>query len=138
QPHPGVAAEAVEVAPDDVAHVDPALHDAVLDKPAQVVDRQGRDHGRAAIPAFAHGEGGILFVAAFPDLELTGIAHPAETRIEAQHKLAEGGAIPAGLAGRADVEHRFGHVRPPFEWRRWSGRSGAPAPRVRPSPWPRS
>src|SRR6185312_6524619 len=49
------AAQAVELAPDDLRGVDSALHHQVFDQPAEVVDGQ-RGHGRGAFaPAFAHG-----------------------------------------------------------------------------------
>src|SRR5256885_15117840 len=91
---PGIAAQTVEIAPDDVRGIDAALADEILHKPAQIVPRQGGDHAGALAPAFAHGAGDIVFAAAFPHLELAGGAHAAEAGIEAQHQLAEGDTVP--------------------------------------------
>src|SRR5216117_657240 len=85
----GVASQAVELAPDDLRHVDAALHHQVLDQPAEVVDGQ-RGNGRGALaPALAHGARDVVFAAAFPDLKGPRIAHAAESWIEAQHHFAE-------------------------------------------------
>ena len=40
-----ILAEAIKVTPDDVTHINAALHDEILDKPAEVVLRQRGDDG---------------------------------------------------------------------------------------------
>src|SRR5471030_649880 len=100
-----VAAQAVEIAPDDVRCVDAALADEILHQPAQIVFRQGGDDAGALAPALAHGAGDIVFAAAFPHLELAGGAHAAEAGIEAQHHLAERDTVPFHVSGGADLQH---------------------------------
>src|SRR5690606_38542824 len=85
----------------------------------------GGDHGGALAPAFAHGAGHIVLAAAFPHLEGAGVADAAEARIEAQHDLAERRAVPARLAGGADVQDIVGHGVVP--------RVSGPAVRMRPA-----
>ena len=93
--------------------VDAALPHQVLDQPAEIVDRQRGDHGRALAPALAHRAGDIVFAAALPHLERARVAHPAEAGVEAQHHLAERGAVPLGLGGRTDLEDVVGHLTSP-------------------------
>src|SRR6185312_6260957 len=68
----GVAAQAVEIAPDDVRGINAALADEILHQPAEIVPGQCGDDAGALAPAFAHGAGDIVFAAAFPHLELAG------------------------------------------------------------------
>src|SRR6185369_1824683 len=104
-----VAAEAVELAPDDLRSVDAALHHEVFDQPAEIVDRQ-RGHGRGAFsPAFAHGGRDVVLAAAFPYLEAACVAHAAEAGVETQHYFAEGGAVPARFGSGLDLEDVVGH-----------------------------
>ena len=105
-----VAAEAVELAPDDLRGVDAALHHEVFDQPAEIVDRQRGDGGGAFAPALAHGARDVVFAAAFPHLEAARIAHAAEARIESQHHLAERGAVPARFRGGLDLQNVVSHV----------------------------
>src|SRR5688572_8474952 len=106
QAHARVAAQAIELAPDDLRGVDAALHHQIFDQPAEVVLRQ-RGHGRGAFaPALAHGARDVVFAAAFPDLEAARIAHAAEARIETQHHLAERGAVPARFPRSLRSEER--------------------------------
>ena len=109
----GVAADAVKFAPDHVRRINPALHHQIFDQPAEVVDRQRGDHGRTLAPALAHRARDIVFAAAFPHLERTRVAHPAEAGIEAQHHLAERDAVPLRLGGRTDLEDFVGHLTCP-------------------------
>src|SRR6185295_10073883 len=106
-----VAAQAVELAPDDLRGVDSALHHQVFDQPTQIVDRQRGDGGGALAPALAHGARDVVFAAAFPYLEAARIAHAAETRIETQHHFAERAAVPAGLGCGTDLENVVVHFR---------------------------
>src|SRR6185437_16628750 len=55
----GVAAQAVEIAPDDVRGINAALADEILHQPAKIVPGQGGDDAGALAPAFAHGAGDI-------------------------------------------------------------------------------
>ena len=98
--------EAVEVAPDDVRHVDAALHDEVLDEPAEVVLRQRGDDGGALLPALPHRARDVVLAAAFPHLEAARVAHAAEAGVEAQHHLAERHAVPLRLGGGPDLRAR--------------------------------
>lgn len=103
-----VLAKAIEVTPDHMAHVNAALHDEILDEPAQVVLRQRGDDGRALAPAFPHGAGDVVLAAAFPDLEATRIAHTAKTGVETQHDFAERDAVPFRFGDGFDDQ--FAHV----------------------------
>src|SRR3954465_15884309 len=98
-----VLAQPIEVTPDHVRHVHTALHDQILDQPAEIVLRQrSRDH-RALAPALTHRTRDVVFAAAFPDLEAARVAHATEARIETQHHFAERGAVPASLSSRFDL-----------------------------------
>src|SRR4051794_35453349 len=104
-----IASQAVEFAPDDLRHVDAALHHQVLDQPAEVVDGQGGNGRGALSPALAHGARHVVFAAAFPHGEAARVAYAAETRIETQHHLAERGAVPARLGSRTNLQDVIGH-----------------------------
>ena len=144
-PYAGVAPDPVERPPDHAGHVHPALHDAVLDQPADVVVRQGGDHARPEAEGFPEGAHDVVLAAAFPHLEASRRAHPAGAGVEPQHHLAEGHRVPAAIGGRPDVEdlrHRPALIsapasrRPPARWRRAcspSRRSPGTRPR-RPGP----
>src|SRR6185295_5624779 len=101
----GVAAQAVEIAPDDMRGIDAALADEILHQPAQIVLRQSGDDTGTLAPAFAHSAGDIVFAAAFPHLELAGGAHAAEAGIETQHHFAEGDAVPFHIGRGANLQH---------------------------------
>src|SRR6516225_8744284 len=97
----GVGADAVELAPDNVRGVDPALPNEILYQPAEVVLRQRCDHRSAFAPALAHGARNVVFAPALPHLEAACVAHSTETGIETQHDLTERRAVPlVSLAGR--------------------------------------
>jgi len=107
QANAGVAAQTVKITPDDVGHVHAALHDEVFNQPAQIVLRQSGHNRSALAPALAHGASHVVLAAAFPNLELTGVAHAAEARVETQHHFAKGYAVPLGFCGGFDLQ--FSH-----------------------------
>src|SRR3954471_3248886 len=108
-----VAAQPVELAPDDLRRVDATLHHEIFDQPAEIVDGQRRHGGGALAPAFAHGARDVVFAAAFPHLEAARVAHAAEPRIEAQHHFTERGAVPAGFGSGADLQDVVRHLLAP-------------------------
>jgi hypothetical protein len=110
EPHAGVAADAVEVAPDHVRHVDAALHDEVFHQPAEIVLRQRGDDRGALLPALPHRAGDVVLAAPFPHLERSRVAHAAEPGVEAEHHLAERDAVPRGVGGRLDLERSHGGI----------------------------
>ena len=73
-----------------------------LDEPSDVVVDERRDDGGAQTEATSQGAGDVVLTAAFPDVERAGGADACVARIESQHHLAEGDAIPARLVGALD------------------------------------
>jgi hypothetical protein len=102
------AADAVVFAPLDELRVDAALHDEVLDEVADLVVNERGDDGGFQAEAFAETAGGVVFAAAFPDLEIPGGADAALAGIETKHDFAEGDLVKGAGGGGFDLEaHNF-------------------------------
>ena len=87
------AADAVVVAPLDEVGGHAALHDEILDQMADLVVHERGDHGGLVAEAFPQAARGVVFAAAFPDLEVAGGADPAFTGIETEHDFAQGDLV---------------------------------------------
>jgi TonB-dependent receptor len=85
-----------------VGGIHAALQDQILGQGPHLVARQGGDDRGPHAEGFAQAAGDIVFAAALPDLEAAGCPDPALTRVEAQHDLAQGDAIPAAVFGRSN------------------------------------
>ena len=102
------AANAVVVAPLDEVGGDAALHDKIFDEVADLVVDEGGDDGGFVTEAFAETAGGVVFAAAFPDLEIARGANPALARVEAEHDFAERDLIEGAGVGGFDWEAHVG------------------------------
>lgn len=60
---------------------------------ADFVVHEGGDHCGLVAETFAETAGGVVFAAAFPDLEVACGADPAFTGIETEHHLAQGDLV---------------------------------------------
>ena len=94
------APDAIVLAPADEIRGDAALHDKILDEVAYLVVDKGRAHRGSQAETFPEATRGVVFAAALPNGEMSGGAHPALARIEAQHNLAEGDLVKRALFGR--------------------------------------
>ena len=99
-----LAADTVERAPEDVAHVDAALEHEVLDETADRIVRERGDRRRLETEAAAQAAHDVVLAAAFPDLELAGGVDAPVARIEAEHDFTEGRRVPLTRTGRLDVK----------------------------------
>jgi hypothetical protein len=75
---------------------------------ADLVVDEGGDDGGFQAEAFAEAAGGVVFAAAFPDLEVPRGADAALAGIEAKHDFAEGDLVKGAGGGGFDLEaHRW-------------------------------
>jgi hypothetical protein len=75
---------------------------------ADLVVNERSDDGGFQAEAFAETAGGIVFAAAFPDLEVPGGADAALAGIEAKHDFAEGDLVKGAGGGGFDLEAHNG------------------------------
>ena len=108
RPLRAVAADAVVGHPAQVALVDAAAQDELLDETADGVVGERADERRAQAEAAPQAARHVVLAAALPDLEGARGRDPALAGIEAQHDLAEGHEVPAAVAGVAKLEDAHG------------------------------
>lgn len=113
QAHAGVAADAIVVAPEDLAGIHATGLDQLLGEQAKLVARQGGEHPGAVFERAAQATRHVVLAAAFPHGELARAADPALAGIEAQHHFAQRQCVPALAVVGCDNEglgrHRTGH-----------------------------
>src|SRR5205823_2420903 len=90
------------------SRIDSALQNKILDQaPYIIICEGGADCGvqpEAASQAASH----IVLASAFPDLELAGGAHPAFSRIEAEHDFTQSNQVVLTRTGRFVISN--GHM----------------------------
>src|SRR4051794_20862426 len=81
------SSNAVEGVPTDPSGIYPALEDAVLKQPSDVIFRESSANGGAQPETAAQAPRHIVLATAFPHIEMPRGADPAFTGIQAQHDL---------------------------------------------------
>ena len=105
------APDAVVLHEADVALVDAALVEQVLEQAADRVVDEGGDDRRALAEAAREAAGDVVLAAAFPDPEAARGVDPRVARVETQHHLAQAHGVEAAFAGRLDRKWHGGSER---------------------------
>ena len=104
------SADAVVGQPAHEARVDAPLQDEILEKEADVIGRERRDHCRSHTEASAQAAGDVVLAAALPHPERSRGSHAVLARIEPQHDLAEGDEVIAAVDGLTNRESGHGRA----------------------------